>query len=110
VESVLGGAVEESTNRVVVVPPVEIDLATAATLGDDIADAFATGADLVEVDFTGVTFCDSTGLQVLINGAKHARALNRGFFIKHPTERLLRLAGVLGASDLLHLPPPPPGR
>jgi ABC-type transporter Mla MlaB component len=98
VSSVLGGrgGVDEPRGR----GPAGGDrLGTAATLGADIADALATGADPVEVDFAAVTFCDSTGLQVLVNGAKHARALDRGFFIKHPTESLLRLADLLGASD-----------
>lgn len=99
-----------SDARVVVVPPVEIDVGTSSGFANDLADAIGTGAATVEVDFDAVTFCDSTGLRVLIGAAKLARAAECRFAIRRPTERLLRLADLLGASDVLALPPPPPRR
>ena len=98
--------VEEAGGSVLVVPPVEIDIATAGRLAQEIADAFADGAGDVHVDFARVTFCDSTGLRVLVDSAKHARALGRRFTIVDPTRRLLRLAEIIGASEMLGLPPP----
>ena len=95
---------------VVVVPPVEIDMGTATPFANELADAIATGAARVEVDFSAVTFCDSTGLRVLVAAVKLARAAGCALVIEQPTERLLRLADLLGASDVLGLPPPRPRR
>lgn len=96
--------------RIVVVPPVEIDIGTSTDFANDLADAIGAGAATVEVDFSAVTFCDSTGLRVLIHGAKLARVAGCTLVIKQPTDRLLRLADLLGASAVLALPPPPPRR
>lgn len=92
--------------QVVVVPPSEIDVGTAPALAARIADALKGGA-AVAVDFDGVQFCDSSGLRVLVQAAKHSRALGRGFTVHNPTVRLQRLADILGATDLLGLPPAP---
>lgn len=92
--------------RVVVVPPVEIDVCTAPLLAAQLRDALDRGA-AVTVDFGGVRFCDSSGLRVLVQAAKQSRALGRTFVVHSPTLRLRRLADVLGATDLLGLPPAP---
>lgn len=94
----------------VIVPPTEIDYGSADGLVAALTEAFSSGAGAVAVDFSAVTFCDSTGLRVLINAAKHARAAGVDFTVQHPTRRLLLLADLLGAADLLRLPPPAPGR
>lgn len=91
---------------VAVVPPVEVDLGTAGALAGDIADAFAAGAGMVVVDFAAVLFCDSTGLRVLINAAKLARERATLFTIRNPTQQLLLIAHIVGASDVLGLPAP----
>lgn len=96
--------------RLVVVPPVEIDLGTSTGFANALADAIGAGATTVEVDFSAVTFCDSTGLRVMISAARLARAAGCALVIKQPTDRLLRLADLLGASAVLALPPPPPRR
>jgi anti-sigma B factor antagonist len=101
-----GHLIAGSRPQALVLPPAEIDFGSAAGFAADISQAFATGATTVEVDFAAVTFCDSTGLQVLIHAAKLARALGGTFLIANPTQSLLRLADILQASDLLGLPPP----
>jgi anti-anti-sigma factor len=54
----------------VTVPP-EIDLTVAPALRDAlVAHARATGADEIPLDFSGVTFIDSGGLQALIDVTK----------------------------------------
>lgn len=94
----------------VVVPPTEIDYGSADGLVASLTEAFSCGAEAVAVDYSGVTFCDSTGLRVLINAAKHARAAGVDFTIQRPTRHLLRMLDMLGAADLLGLPPPAPTR
>jgi anti-sigma B factor antagonist len=93
--------VAQAAGLAVVVPPVEIDLASADRLADGIAAAFAAGAGPVHVDFSGVTFCDSTGLRVLVAAAERAREAGRHFGVLHPTRQSTIMAAVLGAAELL---------
>jgi anti-anti-sigma regulatory factor len=86
--------------------PVELDLASAGDLAERISSAYLAGASMVTVDFAEVLFCDSTGLRVLIHGAKLARARGAVFGIRRPTKQLVLIAHLLGASDVLGLPPP----
>lgn len=91
---------------VTVVPPAEIDLASADQFAAGIAGGFAAGDGPVHVDFSGVTFCDSTGLRILVAAAKQARKAGRQFLVLNPTRHLLIMAEVLGASELLLIPAP----
>jgi anti-sigma B factor antagonist len=51
----------------------ELDLSNAADLREAIFRALAGGADAgVWLDFAGCTFIDSTGLRVIIEGARRA--------------------------------------
>jgi anti-anti-sigma factor len=58
------------------------------------------------LDCSEVTFCDSTALRVLLNARRYARALDVDLRIVNPPMRLLRIAAVLQASELLGLPAP----
>lgn len=90
------------------VPPPEVDIASADRFAAELADALADRPSALEIDWTLVTFCDSSGLRELVNAAKHARAVGCRLTVRNPSRPLLRLADLLGASALLHLPPPPP--
>jgi len=92
---------------VIVVPPPELDLASAGELEQDISDAYLAGAGKVTVDFAAVMFCDSSGLRVLVNAAKLARSRGRLFEVGNPTRQLVLMASIVGASEVLDLPPPP---
>ena len=92
---------------VIVVPPLELDLASAGGLEQDISNAYLAGAGKVTVDFASVLFCDSSGLRVLVNAAKLARRRGTLFEVCNPTQQLLQMASIVGASDTLDLPPPP---
>ena len=91
---------------VIVVPPPELDLASAGELEQDISDAYLAGAGRVTVEFATVRFCDSSGLRVLVNAAKLARLRGAPFEVRNPTRQLVQMASIVGASDVLHLPPP----
>ncbi len=100
-----------SGDTIMLAPPAELDIATADTFGAMLADALAEGPGRLEVDWTTVTFCDSSGMKVLIHAAKLARAVDCQLEVINPSRPLLRLADVLGASELLGLPPAgPPGQ
>ncbi len=90
----------------VVTAPVEIDFATAPALGVQLAEALAEHGDVV-LDCAGTTFCDSTALKVLLAAKRLARALDVELRIVDPPRVLLRIAGILQASELLGLPGEP---
>lgn len=87
----------------VVVAPVELDYASAPQFRRDLDAAFATGAYLVVADFGSTTFCDSSGLKVLVHAARHANDRKQRFEVRHPSRMLLRMVEILGATSLLGL-------
>ncbi len=88
----------------VVVAPVELDYASAFRFARELAGAFATGAEAVVADFGSTTFCDSSGLKVLVHAATGAKARGQQFEVRSPPRMLCRMAGILGATALLGLP------
>ena len=60
-------------DQVVVQVAGEIDVYTAASLRDKLADLIDADHTDVVVDLTGVTFMDSTGLGVLVGALKKVR-------------------------------------
>ena len=95
---------ERRAASVVVVAPVELDFASAPSFHHGLDAAFATGGDVVVADFAGTTFCDSSGLKVLVQAATRAHARGQRFEVRDPPRMLCRMAGILGASALLGLP------
>jgi anti-anti-sigma factor len=55
------------------------------------------------LDFTDVTFIDSTGLGVLVKSHRAAEASDAGFAVVHPTPQTRKLIRVLGLDQLLHV-------
>jgi anti-sigma B factor antagonist len=93
---------------VVVQAPEELDLASAPAFQGDLDEAFASGADVVVADMGGATFCDSSGLKVLVQAARRARASGQRFELRNPSRMLRRTIDILGASALLGLADEPP--
>ena len=102
------GPEQESTagtgsGAVVVSAPEEIDIATADAFSRALSDAFATGADEIVIDLRRTTFCDSTALRLLVNGAKQAQSSGCRLVLTDPPRQLLLMADILGVSELLGL-------
>ncbi len=89
----------------VVVAPVELDYASCVGFARDLDVAFGSAAGVIVADFAGTTFCDSSGLKVLVGAAKRAAASGRRFEVRSPSRMLCRMASILGASSLLGMPP-----
>lgn len=94
---------EDGAASVVVVAPDELDFATAPAFERGLDAAFATGG-VVVADLSRMTFCDSSGLKVLVHAAVRATARGQGFELREPPRMLRRMAAILGASGLLGLP------
>lgn len=76
----------------------ELDVHTAPALGQAVADAFEGGATSLEIDAGGLAFCDSSGIQVLVQARE--RALAQGGAVKltnakGPVEKVLSVTGLL---------------
>ena len=75
----------------------EIDLYTAPRLHSELMAALATGAPLrLVVDMTGVEFCDSTGMNVLLAAQRHARAGGGELELSGPRPAIRKILQVTG--------------
>ena len=94
---------DQRRGSAVVAAPVELDVASAPTFAGELDAALATGARDIVADFGDTTFCDSSGMKVLVNAAKRAKARGQRFEVRRPSPMLRRMAGILGATSLLGL-------
>ena len=92
-------------DTVVVTPPVEIDIFTHDEFKESLRRACLLDPRRVIVDFSQVTFCDSTALRVLVDEA--ARLLPAGCLLEihQPTPELRKMASMLGLSERLGIAP-----
>lgn len=61
----------------------EIDLATSHLLTDAIAESVAAGVTRLTLDFSAVTFVNSTGLGAMVAATKELRALGGDLVLRH---------------------------
>ena len=95
--------VEDRADHSVVIATGEIDAATAGDVTTAIAGPLAQGRPTVLLDFSGVTFIDSTGLGMLVRAHRAAEARGGFFAVVHPTPQTRKLVRVLGLDQLLHV-------
>jgi anti-anti-sigma factor len=80
----------------------EVDLATAAQLGTALTAAVERGgATGLEVDFAGVTFCDSTGIAALDQAYAHAAERSLPFRLINVQPAVARVLSLVGLLDAL---------
>lgn len=76
----------------------ELDVHTAPSLGEALAAAQEGGATLVEIDAGALRFCDSSGIQVLVQARERAVAADGSVKLVnvHGTvEKVLSVTGLL---------------
>jgi anti-sigma B factor antagonist len=78
----------------------EVDTLTAPRLEADVADALDGASGAVVVDLTGVTFLASSGLAVLIHGARRATASGGRLHVVAASRAVTRPITVTGADAL----------
>ena len=88
---------------VVIQPPDEIDPATATDLDAQLAAADPDGS--TTIDFSSVTFCDSSGIRVLIQHATKHREAGGQFRIIGVDAAVRRVFDLTGVSELLGIEP-----
>ncbi|MEU6892477.1 STAS domain-containing protein [Streptomyces sp. NPDC046557] len=86
-----------SDGRITVAVTGEIDIATAPLLAEALTEALADGATRIEADFSDVSFCDCSGLNVLLRAERDARAGGRTLRVARvrspQVRRLLEMTG-----------------
>jgi anti-sigma B factor antagonist len=86
----------------VVHPTGEIDLAVADEFRATVLDALSR-ADSVAIDFSEVTFLDSTGLSVIVAALQETKALGAQLVLVGLSERTLRLLEITGMIDIVDI-------
>ena len=79
----------------------DIDLATVADLRDHLDLLVTSGRGDVAVDMEAVTFCDATGLHVLVDAHEILQTSGRHIHVVHPSPSVLRLLQLAALDTVL---------
>jgi anti-anti-sigma factor len=79
----------------------ELDLATAATLEDELKSAEASGAQAIVLDLSGLTFMDSTGLRTILDADRRLRRIGRRLCLVRGPRSVDRVFTLTGADRRL---------
>jgi anti-sigma B factor antagonist len=90
---------------VVVALPAEIDMANAAWVGQRLGSAVEPGVKTVIADMTATTFCDSSGIGMLVRAHKHAAANGAEVRLVVPSPVVLRSLALASIDHLLPIYP-----
>jgi anti-sigma B factor antagonist len=83
----------------------EIDMSTVAVLRRELDTARAEAATTL-LDLSGVTFIDSTGLQLMLEASRGSAVSDWGFFVVGSSRAVRRLLEVSDMADLIMLVDP----
>jgi len=90
---------------VVVALPTEIDMANADQVGQQLGSAFAPGVKTVIADMTATTFCDSSGISMLVRARKQAAANGTQLRLVVPSTAVVRILTLVSMDHLLPIYP-----
>jgi anti-anti-sigma factor len=80
----------------------EVDIATAPKLADAFAIALDGGPQRIEIDCTGLTFLDSSGIQVLVAAWDQMRGqAQMPVVLQHVSPLIVQVLEACGIRDLL---------
>ncbi|MFE4258172.1 STAS domain-containing protein [Streptomyces sp. NPDC056883] len=103
-------AMEVLDHTIVVRPTGEIDIDTAPSLEQALKQALvhASPAKDLVVDCSGLTFCDSSGLNTLLAIRRTAQETGTAIRLAHPHPQLHRLLEITGTLNLFPIDQDPP--
>jgi anti-sigma B factor antagonist len=94
--------VHQPANRLVIRLRGELDVSTAPGAFDVAVAALQASVDRrVDLDLSGVTFCDSTGVRTLLDLQQHASRRGCELCLIDASARVRRIFEILGFADLL---------
>ncbi|MFF8835883.1 STAS domain-containing protein [Streptomyces sp. NPDC015130] len=94
---VVAVAIEPGPERVLARVCGEIDMDDADELGQELTAALEASASGLDVDLSGVTFCDSSGLHMLLRLNQRARTVGKSLVLTALTPRITRLLRLTGS-------------
>jgi anti-sigma B factor antagonist len=89
----------------VVTLPVEIDIANADQVRDDLLSILNRGAATLIVDMGGTTFCDSAGVNALVRAHKRATANGSEMRLVVRASAVQRVLDITGVDHLMDMYP-----
>jgi anti-anti-sigma factor len=90
---------------VVIALPAEIDMANAGRVGQQLGVALAPGVRAVIADMTATTFCDSSGISMLVRAHRQAAANRTELRLVVRSAAVLRALTVVQVDHLLPIYP-----
>jgi anti-sigma B factor antagonist len=90
---------------VVIALPAEIDMANADGVGQQLGSAVEPGVRTVIADMTATTFCDSSGISMLVRAHKQAVANGTELWLVVPAVTVLRCLTLASIDHLLPIYP-----
>ena len=84
--------------------PAEIDIANACRLGRELGSALGLASTII-ADLTTTTFCDASGVRVLLRALDQATATGTELRLVVPSASVLRILALTGADRLLPIYP-----
>jgi len=93
--------VDSAVNGVRLVLSGEIDIAMNDHLRDAVDKTFADRPDTVIVDFSGVTFMDSTGIRFLVGFKTRCDSIDAAWRLENVSSSIVRLIELSGLNDFL---------
>jgi anti-sigma B factor antagonist len=92
---------EQRGEVVVVSVGGELDMATAPQLQDQITDLLDSGRARLVLDLTDLSFCDSTGLSVLVRAKNSCDEIGGSLRLAAPQRGVRRILEVSGLVEVL---------
>ena len=89
----------------VIAPPAGIDMASASRAGQQLGSAIAPGVRTVIADLMATSFCDSSGISMLVRAHKQAAANGTELRLAAATQAVLRALTLAGLDQLLAIYP-----
>ena len=97
--------VRAETGHTVLAVTGEVDIYTADTLRDRLAEVVASGERRLIVDLGGVEFLDSAGLAALVGGQNTVREAGGSLALACPRANLLKLFAITGLDQVFVIHP-----
>jgi anti-sigma B factor antagonist len=95
--------VSPETKAAVVAMPDEIDIANAGRLAADLDSACRSDADIVIADMTQTTFCDASGVRMLVLAQRRAAECGAELLVAVSSPRVRRVLTLLGLDQIVPL-------
>jgi anti-sigma B factor antagonist len=100
----------DKTDRTLISLTGEIDVDSTPLLRETLGCCLLDGVRSIDIDLTGVTFCDCNGVNALLSAAQRAAAAGGAVRVHHPPAMLVRLFALTGADVLVAAVPAAPVR